>query len=306
MITTLTGTNHFLLQRELNDQTQKFVDEFGDISLEKLDGEEASSERLIEATQSLPFLAAKKLVVLKNPGNQKPFAEAVETIIQSVPETTDLIIVEHKIDKRSSYFKVLKSKTEYKEFTEPDSQKLNTWIVQYVKEQGGGISLGDASYLVERVGQNQQLLYQELDKLLTYDLQITRANIDLLTDLAPQSTIFELIDAAFAGSSKKTLEIYKQQRALKVEPQQIMAMLSWQLHVLAVVKVAGDQSPDEIARQAKMSPYVVRKTVGIANRISLAEIKELISRALALDVRFKSQAIDPDEALQHLLLTLSS
>ena len=85
-----------------------------------------------------------------------------------------------------------------------------------------------------------------------------------------------------------------------------MAMLAWQLHVLATVKVAGDKSADEIAREAKLSPFVVRKTVMIAKKISLAEVKKLVRRALELDVRMKSQNIDADEALQHFLLTIIS
>ncbi len=306
MITTLTGDNHFLLQQALNELVSGYVTRFGDLGLEKLDGEEASIERLVEACQSPPFLVDKKLVILKHPSAQKAFMERIEELINDLPETIDLIIKEPKIDRRSSYYKELKAKTEYKEFSQPEGQKLNTWIVQHVKQQGGSISSSDANYLIERVGQDQQLIYQELEKLITYQPQISRATIELLTELNPQSTIFELVDSAFANIPKRTLSLYKQQRALKVEPQQIMAMLAWQLHVLAIVKLAGDKNPDEIARETKLSPFVVRKTAAIASKLSLAEVKALVRRALRLDVRMKSQNIDADEAMQHFLLTITS
>jgi DNA polymerase-3 subunit delta len=305
MITTLNGSNSFMLQQALNELIGHYVGQFGELGLEKLDGEESSAERLIEATGSLPFLVAQKLLILRNPGVQKVFAEQIENLIKAVPEGVNIIIVEPKIDKRSSYYKVLKSKTEYREFNELDGHKLSTWIIQYVKQQGGSISSNDARYLLERVGQNQQFLYHELGKLLAYSPQIARSNIDLLTEPAPQSTVFELIDSAFAGNNKKTLELYKQQRLLKVEPQQIMAMIAWQLHVLAVIKVAGNKTADEIAREAKLNPYVVRKSSVIANKISLYDTKKLIKRALKLDIRMKTQNIDADEALQHFLLTIS-
>ncbi len=70
----------------------------------------------------------------------------------------------------------------------------------------------DAKYLVMRVGANQQTLSNELAKLLSYDKAITRQTIDLLTEQTPQSTIFELLDAAFAGNSKKAMELYAEQR----------------------------------------------------------------------------------------------
>lgn len=305
MITTLTGPNHFLLQQELNNLVKSFVDQYGDLGLERLDGEETSSERLNEAAHSLPFLADKKLVIIKNPGSQKDFAEKIENTIKTVPESIDLVLVDPKIDKRSSYFKVLKLKTEYKEFTEQDSQKLNTWIVQYVKDHDGTISLGDANHLISRVGPNQQILSQELNKLLAYSSTIDRPSIDLLTEPSPQSSIFELLDSAFAGNNKKTLELYKQQRALKVEPQQIIAMLAWQLHILALAKTAGDKSPDQIAREAKISPFVARKSASLVSKLSLNEVKVLVRRALELDIKLKSQNINADEALQHFLLTLA-
>ena len=305
MIITLTGPNTFMLQTELNKIRSDFVTEFSDMGLEQLDGEETTVKRMIEAAQSLPFLAPKKLVVLRNPSAQKTFMEQIDTILKGVPETTELILYETKLDKRSVYYKVLKAKTEYREYIDLDPVKLNNWIVQYAKDQVGSISAGDARYLVERVGSNQQLLASEIDKLLTFDLTINRASIDLLTDQAPQGTIFELLDAAFAGNIKKLSTLYHQQRALKVEPQQIMAMIAWQLHVLALVKTAGERSADEIAREAKLNPFVVRKTMQLAKDLSLTEVKGLVSRALALDIKLKSQTIDADDALQHYLLSIS-
>jgi DNA polymerase-3 subunit delta len=305
MITTLTGPNSYLIQTELHKIRNDFVSKFGDVGLEQLDGDEATAERLIEAVQSLAFLAPKKLVVLRNPSTHKSFTESIETILSGVPETSDIIIIEPKFDKRSSYYKVLKTKTEFKEYTELDRVKLNNWIVQYAKERKGQISLNDAHYLVERVGQNQQLLASEINKLLTFSQSIDQTNIDLLTDQAPQGSIFELLDAAFSGRQKRAISLYRQQRALKTEPQQIIAMIAWQLHVLALVVTAGNRSSNEIAREAHLNPFVVQKTMHLAKNLSLVQVKGLVARALDLDIKLKSQTIDVDDALQHFLLTLN-
>jgi len=305
MIITLTGPNDFMLKSELAKLKATYVEEFGDIGLEQKDGEEVTAERMIEAVQSLPFLVAKKLVILRNPGAQKAFAERLEDILKGVSDTTDLIIIETKVDKRSSYYKVLKAQTEYKEFNDLDPVKLNNWIVQYAKAYGGSISPADARYLLERVGQNQQLVAMEIDKLLTYQPAIDRASIELLSDQTPQGTIFELLDAAFTGQTKKVDKLYHAQRALKAEPQQIIAMLAWQLHILALVKTAGERSVDAIASEVKVNPFVVRKTQYLAKDLSLAQVKDLVGKALELDIKLKSQTIDADDALQHFLLTLS-
>jgi len=305
MVATLTGENTFALQQELRKLVDAFVREHGDIALERLDGEEADYVRIQEALTSAPFLASKKMVVLRSASANKKYVEEAEILLKDVPETTDVIIVELKLDKRTSYYKFLKKSTEFKEFTALDTNGLAAWLVRSAKEGGGELSSNDARYLVERVGDNQQLLANELEKLLIHDTKISRESIDELTEATPQSTIFELLEAAFAGNNKRTLQLYEEQRALKVEPPQIVAMLAWQLHVLTVIKTAGDRSPAEVAKEAKLSPFVVQKSANIARKMSLVELKRLVADLLKIDVRSKRESIDPDEALQHYLLSMS-
>lgn len=303
-MTILTGENSFMLQQELRRIVDAFVAEHTDMALEQLDGEEAEFDRMRESLQSLPFLASKKMVVLRRPSANKEFQEAAESLLTEAPESTDVLVIEPKLDKRTAYYKFLKKQPSFREYTELASSELANWLVQLAKDNWGSLSQGDATYLINRVGVNQQLVGNELTKLLQYDPAVTRQTINLLTERTPQSTIFELLDAALAGQSKRALELYAEQRAMKVEPQQILALLGWQLHVLALVKTAGDRDPADIAREAKLNPFVVRKSQGIVRRLSLPELKELIHNVLTLDIRLKSESIDADEALQNLILTL--
>jgi DNA polymerase III delta subunit len=302
MIVTLTGTNDFLRKAELKKLVSDFIAVHTDMAVERYDGDESDPARMRESVTSLPFLTERKLVLLHEPGKQKAFAENISAVLKEVADSTDLIIVEPKLDKRLSYYKTLKKETDFREFTDLDAGGLARWAGEYVKGEGGALNAMDARVLIDRVGPNQQQLRQELDKLLAYDPKITKASIELLTEPLPQSTIFELLDAVFAGNTKHALELYREQRALKVEPQAIMAMLAWQLHTLALVKSAGSRSPEEIAREAKMNPYVVRKSQGLTRHLSLERLKEMIQQLLDLDIRLKSVSIDADEALQLYLL----
>ena len=305
MVITLTGDNSYLLQQELKKLAAAFVAEHSDMALERLDGEDTEFVRIQEALTSLPFLASKKMVVLRSPSANKKFTEEAEKLLTDVPESTDVIIVEPKLDKRLTYYKYLKKATDFREFPQPDLIGLAKWLVSEAKAQGGNLNPADARYLVERVGMSQQLLANELTKLLVHDPKITRQAIDELTEATPQSTVFQLLEAAFAGNAKRTLELYREQRAMKVEPPQIVAMLAWQLHVLAVIKTAGDKAAGQIASEAKISPFVVQKSASIARKLSLTELKTLVADLLKIDARSKRESIDPDEALQHYLLSLA-
>lgn len=306
-VTTLTGSNSFGLQRDLTKRVTAFLAEHGDMALERLDGEEVSYDRMREAIESLPFLASQKLVLLRSPSSNKEFIEKAAALLDNLADTTDVIIVEPKLDKRTAYAKYLQKKTEYTEYKELDVPALSRWLGDEAAAAGGNIKAADATYLVNRLGPNQQLLATELQKLISTGKPIDRTLIDSLTEPVPQSSTFDLLEAAFAGDFQKTLALYEDQRKQNVEPQAIVGLLAWQLHVLAVCAWAGDDhSAQDIARDAKLHPFVVQKSLSLARRIGKARLRGHIERLTQLDEDLKTSAILADDAVQAYLLSLTT
>jgi DNA polymerase-3 subunit delta len=188
------------------------------------------------------------------------------------------------------------------EFEELNEPALFRWISEYVEMHNGTISSADTRFLVSRIGSSQRTLQSELDKLLSYQSAISKEAIELLTVPTVQSSIFDLIDSAFAGRTTQTLDIYREQRMQKIEPLYIVAMITWQLHVIAIVKAGQGKSADTIARSAKINPYTVRKSSMLAQKMSMTQIKSLVSRTRDLERRLKRESIDSDEALLELLM----
>jgi len=301
MITVLAGTNSFALQQAHDELARGFVGKHGDLALERVDGEEADFDRVNEVLHSLPLLATRKLVVLNQPGLNKTFAERAEEVFADLPEITDVLVVEPKLDKRTAYYKWLKKHTEFREFVELDERGLAKWAVAYVKGQGGSLTPADAQYLVGRVGLNQQRLANELDKLLLHG-DVSRETIDALTEASPHSKIFDLLDAAFNGRAERAIELYQEQRNMRVEPQEILAMVGWQLRQVALAKTAAGH---DLVREGKVSPYSARKAQAISSRLTLVKLKQLVHDLVVLDMRSKRQPLDLDEALQNYILNLS-
>lgn len=302
MITVLTGSNSFLLHQKLAALTDAHIQQQGDMSYERIDGEEAEYSYIIDALQSVPFLAPKKLVILRSPGLNKEFTKQYEAVLADMPETTDVVIVEPKVDKRSSYYKWLKKYTDFQEFTEMDERALSRWVVDRAAECGSKIALKDATYFVSRLGINQQLLDSEIQKLSLVYTNITQAGIDEVTESTPQTKIFDLLDAAFAGRTEKALHIYNEQRHMRVEPQEILAMVGWQLRQVALAKTAGTKH--DLVREAGMRPFPAQKAQQIARRITFARLKRLIRTLTDIDAQSKREPIDLDEALKVYITTL--
>ena len=304
MIVTLTGSNFYLLKRRLDELVDKFMAEHGEMALQKIDAEETEAAAILEAVQSLPFLAERKLVVVRSLSANKAASGQIEQIISSAGDSTDLIFYEPAPDKRTVYYKVLKSQTQLEEFGELDPLGLANWLAAEAKNQGGQLSPGDANYLVERVGPNQEQLANELQKLLVYDPKVTRQNIDLLIVKTPQSKVFDLLDAAFGGNKKRALELYAEQRAQKVEPQAIMALIAWQLELIALAVYGKGKDANQIAHDAGLSPYPVTKAQRLAGKLDRQKLKDMVDMALKIDEQSKTTALDLDEALKTYIVTL--
>ncbi|OGL34535.1 DNA polymerase III subunit delta [Candidatus Saccharibacteria bacterium RIFCSPHIGHO2_12_FULL_47_16b] len=304
MVISLVGTNSFSLKKRLDELVDSFVKKHGDLALERFDGEEDETQAIADAISNLPFLAKRKMVVVRNGNINKDFADRIEQIISSTPEWCGLVLYEPQIDRRTNYFKVLKSQTEYKEFNELDVHGLAKWLVEQAKKDSGELSFADANYLVQRLGTNQTLLYNELQKLLTYNRKITRQTIDELTEATPQSRIFELLNAAFSDQKQKALRLYGEQRAQKVEPQEVLAMIVWQLRLIALAKYAGQKSPAQISKDSGASEYPLKSAKTLAERVTEEKLQQLVDYILELDLKAKTTSLDLDEALKTYIVTI--
>lgn len=302
MIRTLTGKNSFALQAALDKLVDGVMTEAGEFGIERFDASEAVADTLLQAVQSLPFLASKKLVIITNIQANGALMERLGELVERTAENVDVALVEPALDKRKATYKTLQKLTELTEFTEPKPQDLPAWAVDYAKEQGAVLSRSDASFLVERVGANQQLLAREIEKLSLYAQEIDKRTIELLTDQSVQSTIFSLLDAAFAGNSKKAVKLYREQRRARVEPQYIIAMLTWQLQALAAAVFAEPQTEATLVAGGQ-SPFTARKSLALARRVSKPAVRKMIVSLSELDAQIKTSA-DPDAGLELYLLSL--
>lgn len=302
MIIAFIGDNAFAREKAAREFVDGFIGAHGTHAVDRFIATDIELDTLSGAVTTSPFLSQRRLIIVRDVSANKLIAERFEDILQQTADTSDLVVIESHVDGRSKYLQILRKMTDCREFPQLDTNELASWTVEQVKSLGGTIALRDAQYLVERVGTNQQLVSQEIDKLLLYNEQITKDTIDKLTEYAPQSSIFAMLEAAFAGNVKSALSLYQEQRAQGMEPQAILGMIAWQLHILALVKTGQDKDPAEIASMAKLNPFVVRKSLAVTRRLSFADLSDLLELATNTDYKLKTSKMNADDAVSALLL----
>ena len=235
MVYTITGENDFLIDDKVKNIVQDLISKYSDIETEKIDSFRDVNDIKMNLINYSIF-SNKRLLILDTPSSLKGFDEMIINSFDEFNESLFLILIERKLDKRSSYYKFLIKKTNLFDLNHIKGAGITRWLIDWVRSKDGQIEYSDADYLIKRIGNNQLILSHEIDKLLLFQKRITKNSIDLLTESSIQSTIFNLLSEAFNNNLEKALTIYNDQRNQGIEPEVIMSMITWQLKVIALIK----------------------------------------------------------------------
>ncbi len=305
-VITLAGSNSYLIENELNVRLKSFIASSGEIGVERIDASVANPNDVLPRLSSPSLFAAEKITVIRGLSANKEFSEQfINLLEQPYPYETDILVVEPRIDARSRLYKTLKQKTDFKLFNELRPYELSKWIIKSVASREGSISANVAEYLVERVGPNQEQIDNEIEKLILYDKEITKANIDLLVEPSIGSTTFDLAQAAFSHDVHKAIGLYLEQRALRVDPAIIIGSLAWQINLLALVKSDPSKSDEQLAKDNGINPWAISKAKRLAKDINTSDLVYAVDKLLEIDSKSKSTSINIDDALLYYLLKIS-
>ena len=261
----LCGEETYLLRRCLNELKKAVLagDE-SDVNYSFYDGARGFNiNEMKEMALTLPFFADRRLVVVENGGlfgSDSGFAD----FIAEIPETTVLILVEAKADKRTSLYKEIKKSGYVCEFATPQPQQLVEFAAKYLAGEGKGISRSDCEYLVSNVGGDMYNLTSELDKVTDYTgsrNSVTRADIDAVCSMRIENKIFDLVDAMMDADRQGALKIYFDLIALREQPIGLLRYIQKQYLRLLMIREGMDSGAGDsaIASELHMQDWLIRK-----------------------------------------------
>ena len=296
MITVITGKNNYVLREKKWQIINVFVKEYGDLSVERFDS--TSSEQIIyDALHTVPFLVDKKLVIIDEPSANKGLLDGLMNWLTSTSDKIDVLIVETSPDKRTAWYKFISQKTNVISCSEPDERGLLQWMKQFVIDNGGTLEPQAGQALIRNVGLNQEQLANEIQKLLNYSLVITKDAVNLLVDPMPQDTVFGLLEALTEGDVARTMDLFDRLRLYGIDANEIIAMIGWQIHILALVKSSMDATQSD----SGLHPFVIQKNMRLARRLSLAQIERLLTTIINAELHIKRDGLAAQSVVMVLL-----
>ena len=293
-----------------------------------LDGQQVTLDRLRAVCETLPFLAEKRLVIVKRllerfeprgksnrrkkitrVTNHQNEYKSLGAYISQIPDSTILVLIDSKVTGLNPLFSELSPKAKVKSFPLLRGTKLRQWVQKQVKGEGGTISPQAIDLLTRLVGGNLWVMASEIDKLLlfTSGRRIEEEDVRLLVSSAQQTSVFAMVDAIVefkAGLAERILHQLLQRGASSAY---LLTMLSRQFRMIVRVKELNKQGKSEREIRNRLgltADFAWRKTVEQAGRYSLGRIREVYRKLLETDLSIKTGKYEGGLALNILIAEL--
>ena len=321
MIIFLYGEDIFRSSQKLKEIKEKFLkSEAGASGFFLLDYSDNSLRKNPqEALETGSLFSVKRLVVIKYflqnaPNNAKENLLEYFKKNRNLESDKNLVVVfwEETVPQKSDkFFRFLEDHSKNQNFKKLSGKKLSGWIISKIKEinSKSNISAQALEKLILYAGDDIFVLDKEIQKLVNFadGKTITEANVEMLVNANLASNIFDTIDALGDKNKHKALKLVHRHLKKGEDPFYLFSMFVYQfrnlLKIAGVKKEIGNQE-QQIARNLKIHPFVVRKSLNQLTHFSSDQLRKIYQKLSSLDFKIKTGKIDICLALDKFIVEL--
>lgn len=299
MITVLTGENSFALREALASIVADFSG-----TPERYEGSSLTLPQLPDIFMGATLFASQRLVIVSGLSENSSLWTSLVDWLDKANDDTQVVLIEEKLDKRTTTYKALKAKTDIHEFplwTDRDRSVAERWVKERAAKEGLTLDTRLAAYLVHRVGLDQWSLASAIEKLILLDT-VTQQTIDEHIDASPLANIFQLFELALQGDRAAVHDTIKTLE-LTDDPYATFALLSSQAFQTAALTLARPE--DSPTKDFAIHPFVASKLERYGNRLGPQGAKRLISSFAQADADMKISKAEPWLLIEKTLLDIA-
>lgn len=306
----LCGEEAYLRNQYKKKLKEALVAEGDTMNYSYYEGKDIIVHEVIDMAETLPFFADRRVLMIENSGFFKNKCEELADYMAEIPESSFFIFVETELDKRNRLYKEVKKRGRIVEFGTQKEDTLMKWILGMLKKEGKNITGETMQTFLTKTGSDMQLIKNELDKLTAYaegrDV-ITTEDVEHVCTTQTTNKIFEMVNAIADGKQKKALELYEDLLALKEPPMRILFLIARQFHQLYQVKLLSKEGVPqaEIAKQAGIVPFAVKKYQTQAKSFSEEELRGAVEECVAGEEAVKTGAMNDRLSVELIIMKYS-
>jgi DNA polymerase-3 subunit delta len=284
------------------------------MNTQRFSSDSADLAEVAQACAALPFLADRRIVILKKPGRWAGDSERwarFQSLLESLPASTALVLTEPALlSEKSPLLRWAQDHPEaslVRSYATPQGGEFDRWLIQRCEARGGSIEPTAAQLLAELVADDAERADQELAKVLDYvdySRPIRTEDIERLTAFHGQADVFEVVDAL--GKRDAHTALARLQRLLEDEDAHyVFAMIIRQFRLLLRAREALDSGLAP-AQAISAHPVVLRKVTEQARNFTLSDLERIYHHLAEIDLADKSNQTQLDTALIALVAAVAA
>ena len=280
------------------------------MNLSYYEGKDIDVQDVVDTSNTLPFFADKRLIVIENSGFLKNSSESIASAIKNAPESTCFIFVENEVDKRNKTYKALIENGYVCEMKKQTEDTLMTWAAKMFKDAGKKITRDNMAYFLAKTGNDMNNIKNEADKIIAYTGaadEITMEDIDLICTVQTEEHVFAMIDSISEKNKDKVMRLYSDLVALKEPPMKILALLGRQFATLMAVKeMAQEGHPAQVvAEKLGIRSYYIGKYISQSKSFTLKQLRQAVEDCVEADYSIKSGLMTDTYAVELVIMKYS-
>ena len=310
----LTGDETYLRDMAAGRLKKALMPEMPEMNYVSFDGRftkgKELTEALIQAGDTLPFFADKRLIFVNASGFFKKANEEFTEYIKNAPETTAFIFTENEVDKRLGLSKFFAKEGRIAEY-ERSAENLKIPILTILKKNNKQIRPSTYERLIEKTGIDMEFISHELEKLIAYTgdrTEITMQDVEYVVSDRTEEDSFALANAMSERDGRKALDAYYDMIRLGSNMIGVITMLYHQFNVLLMIKgmLKKGMNNEAMGKKLGYKPFAVGKRVAAASHYTEREIKSFINECAETRENITKGLADPNLSVEKLIIKYSS
>ncbi len=284
--------------------------ESGSGGLEQLDGDRATPAAVAIALNAMTFAVGRRFVIVDGVERWKDAdvtAELAPVLAAPPPETTVAFFAREEARQQAPkalHAAVVAAGGDVAAERLLKARELPRWAIAEADRLGVRLDGAAAQALVARVGERQQRLLRELEKLAIEHGAGATIGVEEVEAAAPSAErqAWSLVDAIVARDRVAALASYLRLREQGEDPARLVPMMARRLReVLAIAERLGSGvSPADVKAGLRMSPYAADRRIKEARAVDVDALRRALEALAGLELatRGASELAPDTEALR--------
>lgn len=306
------GKERYLVDRAVELLRARVLDpRTRDFNYELFYGKEAGASRIAQAARTLPMMAKRRLILVRDADEMKgdELGALVPYVSDPAPETC-LVFVAEKADQRLKFFSAFKKHGVLLKLDPLYERQLPDFVRGEAKARGVTLQPDALTMIVDEIGAELGQLADAVERLAIYAgerKQITAEDVDKVVATTRQRNVFELANAVGAGDRAHALAVLSSMLGARESGVRIVAMLARHLRQLWITSELLERTRDkfEIAGALGIPPFFADDIIRQARNIDAGRAKRMHAALFKADKDLKSSRLDDARLLEALILELT-